>query len=93
MADQFWIQVRGDGTIIGKQRTTGKRAPINPPNRLIRVDEDFYQRCFMNPVDSRGPFVDGLDYVLDEKDIPDKKDDGVIDVARKINTRMKTYRT
>lgn len=90
MADQFWIQVRPDGVIIASQRTNGKQPPLHPTNRMIQVREEMYQRIFRNPTDPKGDYVDGVEYKLNEVDVParDKgKDDVVVD-ERKLDTRV-----
>lgn len=95
MPNQFWIQVRPDGAIVSKQRTSGRRKPSNPPNRMIQVDEDFFQRVFRNPDNPKGDYIPLLEYTIDERDVKqeDRNKDDVVVKERKITTRQRVERT
>ena len=75
--------------MVSKQRTNGRRKPVNPPNRVIQVDENFFQRVFRNPTDPRGDYIPLLEYSLDESLVPvrDRGKDDTVVPERKITTR------
>lgn len=70
MPDRFWIQVDTNGVVVGKQRDNGRGRPPSTANRMIRVREDYYQRCLHNIADAQGEFIPNLRYKLDESTIP-----------------------
>lgn len=47
MANQFWLQVRPDGVIEGKQITNGRANPIHPTSKMVQVRETMYHEVFM----------------------------------------------
>jgi hypothetical protein len=87
MATRYWIQVRPDGVICGKQSDNGKNpAPSNPPNRMIRVDQDMYEKCLHNIDDAAGQYILYRHFRLDETALPveerTKEEDAKVNVKR-----------
>lgn len=81
MSNQFWIQVHPTtNAIVAKLRTNGRVKPINPPFRIIQVDEDFFLRLFYNATNRRGQYVPNQDYEFDETQVKEKDRTGKDDV-------------